>query len=87
MPTPSVLEGVKAVRDQLQETQSNASGAGNVDAIKRQLDAVLLEPQHKPHYRALRDKLREAYGGFLTDHPALAAAMDSLANELSKAGL
>lgn len=85
MPTPSVLEGVKAVRSQLGEAQSTPTE--QVDAIKRQLETVLLDPEHKPHYESLRHKLREAYGSFVTDHPTLAAAMDSLATELSKAGL
>lgn len=87
MPTPPVLEGVKAVRDQLGAAQPPVAGTAEVNAIKRQLETVLLEPQHTPHYEALRLKLREAYGSFVTDHPTLAAAMDSLANELSKVGL
>lgn len=87
MPTPPVLEGVKAVRDQLAEAQAEIATAPSIEAIKHQVETVLLEPNHRPHYEHLSDRLRAAYASFVSDHPSLAAAMDSLANELAKIGL
>lgn len=87
MPTPSVIEGVKVVHSQLDEVKPNASGTPDVDVLKRQLETVILEPHHKQHYASLGNRLRAAYAGFASNHPSLAASMESLANELSKAGL
>lgn len=87
MPTPTVIEGVKGVHSQLGEVQPTAGGGPDVDVLKRQLETVILEPQHKPHYESLGERLRAAYADFSSNHPSLAASMESLANELSKAGL
>lgn len=87
MPTPSVIEGVKAVHSQLDEVKPSATITPDVDVLKRQLETVILEPHHKQHYDSLSTRLRAAYVGFSSNHPSLAASMESLANELSKAGL
>jgi hypothetical protein len=89
MPTPAIIERVKEVHDELGKAQPDSTRAHDVDvdAIKKQLAAVMLEPDHKPHYDALGDKLRYAYAGFKDDHPKLAASMETLANDLAKAGL
>lgn len=87
MPTPSVIEGVKVVHSQLGDAQPTAAGSPQVDVLKRQLETVISEPQHKHHYESLGERLRAAYADFSSNHPSLAASMESLANELSKAGL
>jgi hypothetical protein len=89
MPTPAIIERVKQVHDELGEAQPDFTRAPDVDidAIKKQLAAVMLEPDHKPHYDSLGDKLLYAYIGFQIDHPKLAASMQTLANDLAKAGL
>ena len=89
MPTPAIIQRVKQVHDELGEAQPDFSKAPDVDvgAIKQQLATVMLQPDHKPHYDKLGDKLLYAYVGFQIDHPKLAASMETLANELSKAGL
>ena len=85
MPTPAIIQRVKEVHDELGEAQPDPAPA--VEAIKQQLAQVMLEPEHKPHYKSLSDKLLFAYIGFQIDHPKLAASMEALANELAKAGL
>lgn len=87
MPTPSVIEGVKVVHSQLGEAQPSATSAPDLEVLKRQLETVMLEPSDAQRYDSLSRRLRAAYAGFLSDHPSLAASMESLANELSKAGL
>lgn len=87
MPTPSVIEGVKVVHSQLGEVRPTAGESSNVDVLQRQLETVILEPEHKHHYESLGERLRAAYADFSSNHPSLAASMESLANELSKAGL
>jgi len=89
MPLPAIIERVKQVHDELGEAQPDFTRAPDVDvdAIKKQLAAVMLEPDYKPHYKALGDKLLYAYVGFEIDHPELAKSMETLANELAKAGL
>lgn len=82
MPTPEIIERVKQVHAQL----GDVSGA-KADALKQQLATVMLEPGEKAHYRTLAQRLREAYGGFLADHPKLAAQIETLANDLSNVGL
>ena len=84
MPTPAIIESVKKVHDELGEAQP---ASADVDTIKQQLATVMVEPTHEPHYANLGARLRSAFAGFQTDHPQLAASMETLANELSKVGL
>lgn len=87
MPTPDIIERVKSLRDELGETQPDAALAPRIEELKAQADRVLAEPDHEPHYKSLRDRLRFDYAGFETDHPKLAASMQSLVDTLGKVGL
>jgi hypothetical protein len=87
MPTPEIIERVRKLQDELGETTPDPARAPDVDAIKKQIAVVLAEPEHKPHYKSLSDKLLFHYIGFQIDHPKLAQSMESLADSLAKAGL
>jgi len=82
MPTPEIIERVKDVHSQLGEVSD-----AKADALKQQLATVMLEPEKRAHYGSLAQRLREAYAGWLTEHPKLAASMETLANDLSNVGL
>ena len=86
MPTPEIIERVRKLNDELGETQPDPAKAPDVDAIKKQVAVVLAEPDHKPHYKSLSDKLLFHYVGFQIDHPKLATSMESLVDSLAKAG-
>jgi hypothetical protein len=87
MPTPEIIERVRKLQDELGETTPDPARAPDVDAIKKQIAIVLAEPEHKPHYKSLSDKLLFHYIGFQIDHPKLAQSMESLVDSLAKAGL
>ena len=87
MPTPEIIERVRKLQDELGETTPDPARAPDVDAIQKQIAVVLAEPEHKPHYKSLSDKLLFHYIGFQVDHPKLAQSMESLADSLAKAGL
>jgi hypothetical protein len=87
MPTPEIIERVRKLQDELGETQPDPARAPDVDAIQKQIAVVLAEPEHKPHYKSLSDKLLFHYIGFQIDHPKLAASMESVVDSIAKAGL
>jgi hypothetical protein len=84
MPTPEVIEKVRQLRAELAATGPSGPEA---DRIAKQIDAVLGEPAHAPHYEGLGDRLRTAVAGLEIDHPQVAAAMTSVLNALNAAGL
>ena len=87
MPTPEIIERVRKLNDELGETQPDPAKAEHVAEIRRHIDTVLAEPDHEPHYKSLGAKLRFHYVGFQIDHPKLAASMESVVDQLQKAGL
>ena len=87
MPPPEIIERVRKLQDELGETTPDPATAPDVEAIQKQIAVVLAEPEHKPHYKSLSDKLLFHYIGFQIDHPQLASSMESLADSLAKAGL
>ena len=87
MPTPDIIERVKSLRDELGETQPDAARAPKVEDLKAAIDVVLAQPDQRPHYKSLGDKLLFHYVGFQIDHPKLAASMEALADTITKAGL
>jgi len=87
MPTPEIIERVRKLQGELGETTPDPATAPDVEAIQKQIAAVLAEPEHAPHYKSLSDKLLFHYVGFQIDHPKLAQSMESLADSLAKAGL
>jgi translation initiation factor 2B subunit (eIF-2B alpha/beta/delta family) len=84
MPTPELIESVRQLRTRLAETQSAAPEA---EHIANQLDSVLTDPAHAPHYEGLSDRLRSASAGIESRHPQLAASMNALINALNAAGI
>jgi hypothetical protein len=87
MPTPEIIERVRKLNDELGETQPDPAKAEHVAELRRHIDTVLAEPDHRPHYKSLGDKLLFHYVGFQIDHPKLAASMESVVDQLQKAGL
>jgi hypothetical protein len=85
--TPDIIERVRKLNDELGETQPDPARAPHVAEIKQHIATVLAEPDHKPHYKSLSDKLLFHYVGFQIDHPKLASSMESLVDSLAKAGL
>ncbi len=88
MPTPEIIEKVRQLRQQLAETPDLPNHVRpDVSAIQKQIDTILLEPDHVPHYTSLNDRLLYAYVKFEVDHPNLAKAMQNVSNALQAAGL
>lgn len=87
MPTPEIIERVKQLHDDLSATQPDPARQPAVDELKAELQTVMLEPDHAPHYKSLSDKLLFHYVGFQIDHPKLAGSMQGLVESLARAGL
>ncbi|GEM_PF-3569015 len=87
MPTPEIIERVRKLNEELGETQPDPAKAEHVAELRKQIDTVLAEPDHKPHYKSLSDRLQFHYVGFQIDHPKLATSMESLVNTLATVGL
>ena len=88
MPTPEILAKVRDLHKQLAETPDLPTHVKpDVAAIQKQIDTILLEPEHVPHYTSLNDRLLFAYVKLEVDHPALAKTMVDLTNTLAAAGL
>jgi Domain of unknown function (DUF4404) len=87
MPTPEIIERVRKLHDELGETQPDPAKQPAVEDLKRELQTVMLEPEHKPHYKSLSDKLLFHYIGLSIDHPKLAQSMQGLVDSLAAAGL
>jgi hypothetical protein len=80
MPNSEVVAKVRELRKALAEVQPDSPG---VAAVTEQLDRVLVEPAHKPHYTGLRDKLLAVE----VDHPQTTATIQALVQSLSAAGV
>lgn len=84
MPTPDVIDKVRQLRAELATAPSASPEA---ERITQQLDSVLIEPGHAPHYAGLGERLRAAAAGLEAEHPQLAAAMMTVVNALSATGV
>jgi hypothetical protein len=84
MPTPDVIEKVRQLRAELATARPASPEA---EHLTKQLDTVLVEPDHAPHYAGLGDRLRSAAAGLEAEHPQLAAAMTTVVNALNAAGV
>ncbi len=84
MPTPEVIEKVRQLREELATARPASPEA---ERIAKQIEAVLAEPEHGPHYDGFGDRLRDTATSVEREHPKLAAAMTSVLNALSAAGL
>lgn len=76
MANPEIIERVKQLHTELKDDPTKQD-------VTKQLEVVLLEPDHAPHYKTLRDQLL----ALETDHPRLAGAIQRLVDSLSSAGL
>jgi hypothetical protein len=82
MPTPDVIEKVRQLRAELATAASPEAAH-----ITQQLDTVLVEPNHAPHYAGLGERLRTAAAGLEAEYPQLAAAMMTVVNALNATGV
>ena len=76
---PEIIQRVRKLHAELKA----AARSGETRGRARQLETVMLEPQHAPHYNSLSDKLL----ALEVDHPKLAGSMQRLVELLSSAGL
>lgn len=82
MPTPEVIERVRALQEKLQAEPHPA-----LEPLKQQLDTIAVEPHDAASYNSLSDRLRVAYDKLESDHPSLAAIVQAAMNALNTAGL
>jgi hypothetical protein len=87
MPTPDIIERVKKLQDELGEVQPDTAQAPDIETLRKEIDVVLADPEHAPHYKSLGERLLFHKVGFQNEHPQLAASMESLAETLAKIGL
>jgi hypothetical protein len=88
MPTSAVIEKVRELRDELAETPDLANHVQpDVEAIKKQIDTIMLEPDKVALYTSLNDRLLLAYVAFQIDHPKLADAMQNAMAAMAAAGI
>ena len=82
MPTPEVIDRVRALHDQAEHEP------GALDpAVRQQLATIVAEPHDAAHYNSLSDRLQAAYEKLELDHPVLASAVQATMNALNAAGL
>jgi hypothetical protein len=82
MPTPEIVDKVRDLRKQIAESKGPEA-----EALRKQIDTILLEPEHRPHYRSLVERLRALYRHIVASSPNAAALIEEVANELTAAGL
>jgi hypothetical protein len=82
MPTPDVIDRVRALHDQL-ENEPNAA----LEPVRPQLQRIAREPHDAGNYQSLSDGLQSAYESLEVEHPTLAAMVRATMNALTAAGL
>jgi len=82
MPTPEVIDRVRALHDQL-ENERHPS----LEPVRPQLRQIVDEPHEPAHYHSLSDRLQAAYETLELEHPTLAAAVQATMNALNAAGI
>ena len=82
MPTPEVIDRVRALHDQA-EREPHAA----LDPVRQQLAIIVAEPHDAGHYNSLSERLQAAYEKLEVDHPVLAGAVQATMNALNAAGL
>ena len=82
MPTPDVIDRVRALHDQLEAEPTQA-----LETIRPQLQTIVKEPHDAAHYHSLSERLQAAYESLEAEHPTLAAAVQATMNALNAAGL
>ena len=84
MPTPEVIEKLRQLRTALAAPEPEAPAHAS---LRQQLDEVLVDPEQRPRYTGLAEKLRGAMIGLEVDHPHLAGSIEAVINSLSAAGI
>ena len=84
MPSPEVIEKVRQLRAELASARPASPEA---ERLAQQIDALLADPEQAQHYEGLGERLRSAAAGLEAEHPQLAAAMTTVLNALSAAGV
>ena len=82
MPTPEVIDRVRALHDQAEREQHEA-----LDPVRQQLATIAVDPNDATHYNSLSERLQAAYAKLKVEHPALAGAVQATINALNAAGL
>jgi hypothetical protein len=82
MPTPDVIDRVRALHDHLEKEPHPA-----LEPVRPQLRQIVSEPHDAAHYHSLSERLQAAYDSLEADHPKLAAAVQATMNMLAAAGL
>jgi Domain of unknown function (DUF4404) len=87
MPTPDVLAKIRQLDTQLGQTQPSPATRPVYDQVRLAVSTAVAEPDSAAQYSSLRDRLRDAYASFETDHPTVAEAMQGVISSLSNAGI
>lgn len=82
MPTPDVIDRVRALNEHLENEPSSA-----LEPVRTQLRTIVDEPHETAHYHSLAERLEAVYQSLEIEHPALAAAVQATMNALNAAGL
>ena len=82
MPTPEVIDRLRALHDQAEREQHAA-----LDPVRKQLATIVIEPHETAHYNSLSERLQAAYKKLELEHPALASAVQAAMNALNAAGI
>ena len=82
MPTPDVIDRVRALHDHLDKESHPA-----LEPVRPQLNQIVSEPHDAAHYDSLSETLQSVYEALEADHPTLAAVVRATLNALNTAGL
>jgi hypothetical protein len=82
MPTPDVIDRVRALHEHLENEPNPA-----LEPVRPQLRTIVKEPHEATHYHSLAERLEAAYQSLEVEHPTLAAAVQATMNALNAAGL
>lgn len=82
-PPPGVIDKLRQLHGQLEQAPS----IPEVDELKHHVSTVLAEPEHRPHYGPLRERLARALERLEARYPELATTIDAVNNELIAVGL
>lgn len=82
MPTPEVIDRVRALQEHLENEPHPA-----LEPVRQQLRTIVDEPHQPAHYRSLSERLQAAYESLEVDHPTLAAAVQATMNAMNAAGI
>jgi hypothetical protein len=82
MPTPEVIDRVRALHEHLEHEPHGA-----LEPLRPQLRTIVSEPHDPAHYNSLSERLQAAYESLEVEHPKLAAVVQATMNALNAAGI